>query len=180
MVRAANPLQQSRGALGRAHLHNAINIAPIDTQIERACADESAQFSPRHCALDLAPRFFRQTAVMNPDGQIVLIHIPQKLEQKLGQKTRIGEDERGVVRLDLFIQLRDCPAPCMTAPRDAAFLWQQDIELGVCAILAFHQRNCVHITPRGEPCSKRFGLRDCGRQSRALHIGRNRLQARQG
>ena len=60
VIGAAYSLKEPRGALGRAHLDDAIDIAPVDAEIEAGRADERAQFAPRHRALDLAARLFRE------------------------------------------------------------------------------------------------------------------------
>ena len=76
VIGAADPLQQSRGTLGRAHLNYAVDIPPVDTQIETGSAHQRAQLAARHRAFDLAPRFDRKTAMMDADRQIVFVHIP--------------------------------------------------------------------------------------------------------
>jgi hypothetical protein len=49
MVGAPDPLHQPRRSLGRAHLHDEIDIAPVDAQIEAGRGDQRAQF-PRAIA----------------------------------------------------------------------------------------------------------------------------------
>jgi len=84
VVGPADPLQEPRAALGRAHLDDEIDIAPIDAKIEAGGADESSQPSRRHRRLDLAPRLDRQRAVMDADREVVVVDRPQILEDQLG------------------------------------------------------------------------------------------------
>ena len=55
MVGATDPLKQAGTALGRSHLDHAVDIAPVDTQIERCGGDQRTQLARRHRAFDLAP-----------------------------------------------------------------------------------------------------------------------------
>jgi hypothetical protein len=55
VVGAADPLGQTAGPLGRAHIDHQIHIAPVDPQIERRGADHRAQTPSRHGGFDLAP-----------------------------------------------------------------------------------------------------------------------------
>ena len=56
VVGAADPLQQARAALGRAHLHDEVDVAPVDAEVEAGGRDQAAQLARRHRRLDLAPR----------------------------------------------------------------------------------------------------------------------------
>ena len=69
MVGAADPLEKAGRSLGRAHLHDEVDVAPVDTEVEAGGRDESAQLARRHGRLDLAPSFLRQAAVMDADRQ---------------------------------------------------------------------------------------------------------------
>ena len=115
--------------------------------------------------------------MMDADRQIVFVHIPQQLEDEFGEETRVCEDERGLVALDLVVQLRDRPTPGMPAPRHALFERQQDIDIWLRALLAFDQLDGIHISPRGKPSAKPRRVSHGGRQRHPLHIGRYRLQS---
>ena len=60
VVGAAGALKQARRSLGGAHLHDEIDIAPIDAEIEAGGGDDGAQAAGRHGVFGLAPGFGRQ------------------------------------------------------------------------------------------------------------------------
>ena len=121
VVRPANPLQQPRASLGRTHLNDAIDIAPVDTQIERGRAHQCAQLAVGHCAFDLAPRLNRQRSVVDADGIFGLIRVPQFLEDKLGEEACVAEYQRDFVAANFVDQLRYRMMPAVPRPRHAAF-----------------------------------------------------------
>src|SRR3546814_2611179 len=55
VVGAADALEEARAALGRPHLHDEVDIAPVDAEIEAGGTDEAAKPPLRHRLLDLAP-----------------------------------------------------------------------------------------------------------------------------
>ena len=97
VVRPAYPLQKPGAALRRTHLHDAIDIAPIDAEIERRGADERTQPALRHRPFNLAPRLRRQRSVVNANGKFRLVRIPQLLKNEFGQKPGITEYKRRLV-----------------------------------------------------------------------------------
>ena len=149
VVGAPDPLEQPRRALGRAHLDHAIDIAPIDPEIEAGGRDQRAQPPVGHRLLDLAPRLAREAAVMDADRQRHRVDLPQILEDQFGQAARVAEDDRRLVRLDLGHHLFGGVAPRMPRPGHAAF-GQQDRDVGVGARLA--------LAP-GRPCRYRHRAR---------------------
>ena len=100
VVGAADPLQQPRAALGRAHLHDQVDVAPVDAEVEAGGRDQPAQLARRHRILDLAPRLDRQAAVVDADRQRLVVDRPQILEDQLGEAARVAEDEGRLVLLD--------------------------------------------------------------------------------
>ena len=120
VVGAADTLQQARRALGRAHLDDAVYIAPVDAQIEAGGADQGAQLALGHGALDLAPRLHGQGAVVNADGVFGFICVPQFLEDEFGQKAGVAEYQRDFVTADFLDELRDRMLPAVPRPRHAA------------------------------------------------------------
>ena len=60
----------------RAHLYDAIDIAPINAQIERRGANQRAQIAARHRRFNLAPRLGGKLPMMDADGQIGFVQIP--------------------------------------------------------------------------------------------------------
>ena len=69
VVGAADPLQQPRAALGRAHLDDEVDVAPVDAEVEAGGRDQPAQLARGHRRFDLAPRLDREAAVMDADRQ---------------------------------------------------------------------------------------------------------------
>ena len=118
MVGAADALQQARRALGRAHLDDEVDVAPVDAEVEAGGRDEAAQLARRHGRLDLAPRLLRKAAVMNADRQRLVVHRPQILEDQLGKAARVAEDERGLVPLDQLHHLARGMAARNARPRE--------------------------------------------------------------
>ncbi len=117
--------------------------------------------------------------MVNADRQIIVIRIPQVLEYIFGQKTRVGEHQRRVVCANAFVDLRNRPCRRMAAPRYALLIGQQDFDLRLGPMFALHQFDFIHITPRCNPGCEGFGIGNGSRQCRALHIGRDGLQAGQ-
>ena len=97
MIGAADALHQPRGALRRADIDDEIDVAPVDAEIERGGADHAAQFARRHRVLDLAALRDVERAVMQRDGEAVVVHAPQILEQHLGLAAGVDEHQRGLV-----------------------------------------------------------------------------------
>ncbi len=179
VVGAADALEQPRRALGRTHLHHAVDVAPVDPEVEARGGDERAQLAARHRAFDLAARLLRQRAVMDRDRQVVLVRVPQLLEDVLGEEARVGEDQRGPVALDQLVEVRDRPDRRVAAPRYARLLWQQDLDFGRRPLLALDQRDRIDLAPRRKPAPEALGIGHRRRQCRALHPRRDRLQASQ-
>ena len=76
VVRPADTLQQPRASLGRAHLNHAIDIAPVNAEIQAGGANKCAQLASCHRALNLAPRLYRQRSMMYSDRIFGIIRIP--------------------------------------------------------------------------------------------------------
>ena len=67
----------------------------------RAGADgKPAQLAGGHRCLHPAPGFYGKTAVVDANGQRLVILVPQLLEDQLGKAAGVGEDERRPVLLD--------------------------------------------------------------------------------
>ena len=107
VVGAADALDQPRRALGRAHLDDEVDVAPVDAEVEAGGADQRAQPARGDRGLDLAPRLDREAAVMDADRQRLLVDRPQVLEDQLGEAAGVAEDQRRPVPLDLLAS----PAP---------------------------------------------------------------------
>ena len=116
VIGAADPLHQPRRALRRADIDDEIDVAPVDAEIERRGADHAAQFAGRHRVLDLAALRDVERAVMQRDGEAVVVHAPQVLEQHLGLAAGVDEHQRGLVALDQVVDLAQRVARAMAGP----------------------------------------------------------------
>ena len=67
VARAADALQPLRHALGRLELHDQVDVADVDAELERAGADQGREFAGLQVRLHLAPGFFRHAAVVGAD-----------------------------------------------------------------------------------------------------------------
>ena len=101
---------------GAPTLIDQIDVAPVDAEIERRRADHRAQFARRHRVFDLAALRDVERAVMQRDGEIVVVDAPQLLEQELGLAARVDEDQRGLVPLDQIVDLAERVARRMARP----------------------------------------------------------------
>ena len=99
MTRAADALQERRDAMRRAELADEIDVADIDTELERGRRDERAQLAGLELALGVEPMLLGETAVMRRHDVLAeaLGEVPRGA---LGEPTRIDEDERRLVGTD--------------------------------------------------------------------------------
>ena len=176
VVGTPDTLQQPRRALGRPHLHDEVDIPPVDAKVEAGCRHERTQFAPRHRPFDLAPRLLAQRPVVDADGERILVHIPQVLEDILGQEARVGEDQRGAVLANLRVELRDRPGRRMAAPGHTLGIGQQDLDLGGRACLAGDQFDRIDLAPGREPFAKTLRIGERRGERHALHRRSDRLQ----
>ena len=116
MIGAADALHQPRAPFGAPTLIDEIDVAPVDAEIERGGADHRAQLARGHRVFDLAALRDVERAVMQRDGEIVVVDAPQLLEQKFGLAARVDEDQRGLVRLDQLIDFAERVARRMAGP----------------------------------------------------------------
>ena len=116
VIGAADALQQPRGAFRRADIDDEIDVAPVDAEIERGGAHHRAQPAGRHRGFDLAPLRHVERAVMQRDGEIVVVDAPELLKDALGLAAGIDEDERGPMRLDELVDFAERMARRMAGP----------------------------------------------------------------
>ena len=121
VVRSPDPLQQPRGAFRRADIDDQIDVAPVDAEIERRGTHHRAQFAGHHGVLDLAALRDVERAVMQRDGEIVVVGAPQFLEQEFGLAAGVDEHQRGLVRLDQFVDFAERVARRMAGPGQVFF-----------------------------------------------------------
>ena len=177
VVGAADPLQQSRAALGRAHLDDEVDVAPVDAEVEAGGRHQTAQPSRRHRRLDPAPRFHGKAAVVDADGQRLVVFVPQLLKDQLGETARVAEDERRLVLLDQSHHVGDGVVARVPGPWDLAF-GDQDREVRLGAGIADHEVDQLHVRVGREPGAVRVGVADGRRQTDAAQPGREFFQAR--
>ena len=132
MIGTADALQHARGALRRADIDDQIDVAPVDAEIERGRANHGAQAARRHRGFYLAPLRHVERAVMQGDGEIVVVDVPKILKNTFGLAARVDKDQRGAMRLDERINLAQRIARRMTGPRHA-FARVEHGDIGRCA-----------------------------------------------
>ena len=76
VIGAADPLQQPRRSFGRAHLHDQVDVAPVDAEVEARGRDQRAQLAVAHRRLDLAPRLKAEAAMVDADRQRLVVGGP--------------------------------------------------------------------------------------------------------
>ena len=176
VVGAADPLQESRRTLGRAHLDDAVDIAPVDAEVEAGRRDQSTQLVVGHCRLHLAPCFDVEAAVVDADGEPPLVDLPQVLKDQFGERTGVAEDQRRVVRLDLRHHLGCCIAARMPCPGHAAF-GQEDRDVRLGALVALDHCHGTDIAIRREPGAVGLRVGNRRRQRDAAKVRGDALQA---
>ena len=175
VVGAADALEQARRPLGRAHLADEVDIAPVDAEVEAGGGDERAQAAVAHRAFDLAPRFEREAAVVDADRQDLVVDRPQVLEDQFGEAAGVAEDERGLVLLDQLHHLFRGIAPRMPRPWHAA-LGDEDRQVGLGAGVALDQPHRVDVGVGGEPAAIGLGVADRRAEADAAQVGGERLE----
>ena len=116
VIGAADPLHQPRRPLRRADIDDEVDITPVDPEIERRRTDHAAQAALRHRLLDLAALRDIERAVMQCDGEAVVVDAPQILEQHLGLAAGVDEHQRGPIAPDEIVDLAERVARRMPRP----------------------------------------------------------------
>ena len=73
MIGSSNSLQEPRAAFRRANIDHQIDVAPVHAKIERRRAHHRPQFTGGHRIFDTAPLRDIERAVMQRDGEIVVV-----------------------------------------------------------------------------------------------------------
>jgi hypothetical protein len=89
VIGAPDALHDPARALGRADIDDEIDVPPVDPQIERRGADDGAQPPLQHRRLDLAALLDIERAVMQGDGEPVLVDVPQAWRRRSSACMRV-------------------------------------------------------------------------------------------
>ncbi len=116
MIGAADTLDQAAGPFRCADIDDEVHIAPVDAQIQRRGRHHRLERAGRHRRLDLAAAGGIERAMMQRDGQAVLVRPPQFLKQQLGLAAGIHENQRQIVGLDGRVDFRNGVARAMAGP----------------------------------------------------------------
>ncbi len=177
VIGSADALEQAGRSLGRAHLDHAIDIAPIDAQVEARRRDERAQPAIGHRIFHLAPGLHRQAAMMDADRQVRLIRGPKLLEDEFRKSTRVAEDQSRLPPLDFGHDLLCGIFAGMPRPRDAPFR-NQNRDIGISTLLPHDRRHAVDVAIGREPCAIRIDIRHRRGQRDTAQLGIDPLQPR--
>ena len=179
----ARPMRWIRRAepLGRGERDHEVHRPPVDAEVQRGGADHRAKLAPRHGGLDAAPLLHRKRAVVERDGKVVVVDLPEHLEGEFRLEARIDEDERGLGGLDGVVDVGDGvlgrpPAPGRRAVGD------QHVDHWGGAGRAQHQVG--HPLPPvaglgGQPAPQHVRVVHRRRQPHAPHGRREPLQPRE-
>ena len=108
MTGPSNPLHPARHGRRGFDLHDQIDGAHVDSELERGGRHQAAELTGFQRVLDCDPLRARQRSVVRPDerfaGQLV-----QRAGKPLGDAAAVDEDQRGSMRADQLEQARvDC------------------------------------------------------------------------
>ena len=105
VVGAADALGEAARALRRADVDDEIDVAPVDAEIEGRGADDGAELARDHRGLDLPALGGVERAVVEGDGQAVLVDPPQRLKDQLGLAADVDEEQRHLVAADRLVDV---------------------------------------------------------------------------
>ena len=93
MIGAADALEQAGDALGGADLDDLVDAAPVDAEVERGGGDDGAELAGGHGGFDLAALGDVEAAVVDGDGEGVVVQLPQGLEHEFALGAGVDEDD---------------------------------------------------------------------------------------
>ena len=134
--------------------------------------------SLRHGRLHLAALAHVERAVMQGDRQVVVVRLPQRLEDHLGLAARVDEDQRQLCPLQLVVEFRDGIERGMAGPGHA-LRRLEDADVG-CRTWLPHDQRHRRLARRRKPGAQGVGIGDGGREPDAARLRRMRGHARQG
>ena len=100
VVGAADALDQALDVLRGADLDHEVDVAPVDAEVERAGGDDGAKRACGHRGLDAGAGLAGERAVVEADGQGLVVGGPEVLEEHLGLGAGVAEDDGGVGAAD--------------------------------------------------------------------------------
>ncbi len=173
MVGTADALDETLDVLGGTDLDHQIDIAPVDAEIERAGADDRAQLSSDHGSLDTVALFAGERAVVDADRQPLVVLQPEVVEEDLGLRAGVVEDERGAMALDLVEDRGDrvASAPACPGRREIGF---QNRNVGFGARIG--KQHGAGVGMAGKKPRERGRILDRGREADAPQARREGLQ----
>ncbi len=139
VVGTADALDEAFHVFGRADLDHEVHVAPVDAEVERAGADDGPEGPGGHGLFHAGPLFAGEAAVVDADGQVLGVGKPEVVEEQLGLRAGVVEDEGGPVA-GHFVQDRgNRVAAAAAAPRGRGFGFQHR-DVGVGAGVGFEDR----------------------------------------
>ena len=176
VVGAPDPLRQAACALGRADIDDEIDIAPVNAKVQRRGADDGLDPACHHRRLHPAALAGIERAVMQRDGQRVVIDAPQLGEHQLSLRPRVDENQRHFCSLDGSINLGHRVARHVAGPGQA-LLRVENVEHRFGAALRHDQRGHRRIERLRDKIAAQLVRRldRCG-QARGAHLRRKRAQ----
>jgi hypothetical protein len=178
VVGAADALEQPRDSLGRADLHHLVHRAPVNAEIERGGGDDGAQLPRRHRGFHLAPLLDGEAGVMQPDRQVFVVQLPQRLEDELRLGAGVDEDDGDLRVPDAAIHLGHRREAHLAAPGQATF-GQQQLDHRLRPAGAEHQPDIARPRRGREEGAQRVGVGDRRREADAPRLRRQRRQPRE-
>ena len=177
VVGPADALDEAFDVLGCADLDDEIDIAPVDAEVERAGADDGAEEALLHGGLDTLALNPVEGAVVDADGQAVLVGEPEVVEEDLGLRAGVVEDERGAVATDLVEHGGDGIGGAAAGPGRAFLCFQHgDIRFGAGVGL----QDVAGVGVAGEEAGDGGGVFDGGGEANAAEAGAEGLEAGEG
>ena len=171
VVGAADALDEALDVLRRADLDDEVDVAPVDAEVERAGGDDGAELPGDHGGLDLAAGLAGERAVVEGDGEGLVVLGPEVLEEDLGLGAGVDEDERGAGGADEVHDRAGGVGRGLAGP-GRRFLGGEDADLGLGAGVGEEDLRAL-----AEPGGERRRVLDGGREADAAEAGGEGLQA---
>ena len=176
MVGPSDPLHQPFDVFRRSDLDHQIDIPPVNAKVQGTGADNRPQITTHHGRFDLLALRAIKAAVVNADGQTLIIGEPQVVKEDLGLRAGVVKNERGFVFLDLLQNGRDCVFGTTPGPGRCLFR-DQHRNVGIWPGIGLDDLTGVGMAR--EQMRNRGRVLNRGRQPNPAEAGAKRLQTRQ-